>query len=484
MRFSIRKKLIISNVLIIAVPLAVALSLFAVFFNGPGDQYWETMEYIFDDDNGVYTVQSMMNTYRWKGDLKDTRKEMKAAGYHFVITKGGKVEYSDVTAADVAAAKKAAGDLYNMDTEYVVTKGSVTVVSCKNEEDSDFHGIAIHTSKIKAVSGDSYIKRYITLYLGFMILIVVAAVVLMNMIVSWWIARNILKPLKKIKVGSEMIRDGNLDFELTYNRKDEMGEAISNFDEMRSYLKDSVEERLRYEKYRKELINGISHDLRTPLTSIKGYVEGLRDGIATTPEKKLQYYEAIEKSVVSLEHLVDDLTSFSRVDMGGRAFETEKVELGAYFEDVVEEMTAEYSRDGLSISLEAAAEPVFADINRREMMRICHNLIGNTLKYRTADHSQVVIALKKYRDLVEIKISDDGPGVRAEELERIFECFYRSDESRTSPQNGSGIGLAVVRQITEGFGGTCRAENDHGLAIIMTLPLSREGDNDEENTHS
>ena len=484
MRFTIRKKLIISNVLIIAVPLAMALSLFAIFFNGPGDQYWETMEYIFDDDNGVYTVQSMMNTYRWKGDLKDTKKEITAAGYHFSITRNGKVVYSNITAADRAEARKAAGELMSTDSVYVVTRGSVTVVSCRNEKDSDFRGLAIRTSSIKADKGDSYIQRYITLYVGFMILIIVVTVVIMNMIMSWWIARTILKPLKKIQVGSEMIRDGNLDFELTYKRRDEMGEAISNFDEMRSYLKDSVEERLKYEKYRKELINGISHDLRTPLTSIKGYVEGLRDGIAATPEKKLQYYEAIEKSVVSLEHLVDDLTSFSRIDMGGKAFETEKVELGEYFEDAVEEMTAEYNRDDLSIRFEGAGEPVFADINRREMMRICHNLIGNTLKYRTADHSQVVIAVRKYREMAEIRIRDDGPGVRPDELERIFECFYRSDESRTSPQNGSGIGLAVVRQIAEGLGGSCRAENKEGLEIVITLPLSGKGDNDEKDTHS
>lgn len=88
MRFSIRKKLIISNVLIIAVPLAVALSLFAVFFNGPGDQYWETMEYIFDDDNGVYTVQSMMNTYRWKGGSEGYPEGDESGGLSFCYHKG------------------------------------------------------------------------------------------------------------------------------------------------------------------------------------------------------------------------------------------------------------------------------------------------------------------------------------------------------------------------------------------------------------
>jgi len=484
MRFSIRKKLIISNILVIAVPLAVALSLFAVFFNGPGDQYWETMEYIFEDDNGVYTAQSMMNTYRWKGDLSDTKKEMKAAGYHFMIKDDGKIQYSNITAADVAYAKKTVGKLYGTTSEYVITKNKVTVISAKND-DGDFVGVAIHTPDIKKQSGASYIQRYITLYLGFMILIIVVAVVIINMIMSWWIARNILRPLKKISVGSEMIKEGNLDFDLSYKKKDEMGDVINNFDEMRQYLKDSEKQRLLYEKYRKELINGISHDLRTPLTSIKGYVEGMRDGIANTPEKKLQYYSAIEKSVENLEHLVDDLTSFSRVEMGGKTYATERVELNDYYDSTIKELRTEYGNSNIDIILEKSVEPLYVNIERNEMMRISHNLIGNTLKYRKADHSKVVFSLKQKGNIAEIKISDDGPGVRTEELERIFECFYRSDASRTAPEKGSGIGLAVVKQIAEGFGGSCRAENDNGLAIILTLPVSKgESGNEKESINS
>lgn len=479
MHLNIRKKLIIANILVFVVPLAVTLSLFAIFFNGPGDQYWETMEYIFDDDNGVYTVQSMMNTYRWKGDLDDTKTEMKAAGYHFLIEKDGKIEFSNVTADDKAQAKKVAGSLYGTSNEYVITKGEVTVVSCKNETDSNFHALAIHTGSIKAEKGDSYIQRYITLYMGFMILIIVLTVVLMNIVLSWWLARNILKPLKKINVGSKLIRDGNLDFELVYNKKDEMGEAIDTFNDMRLYLKNSVDQRLRYEQYRKELINGISHDLRTPLTSIKGYVEGMRDGIANTPQKKLEYYGAIEKSVENLEHLVDDLTSFSRIEIGKDNYVKERVELNQYYEDAVKDMTTEYSKDNIEIKLEKTEGPVFVNIDPREMHRVNHNIIGNTLKYRGKNHSNVVITLAQKNNMAEIRICDDGPGVQPEKLERIFECFYRGDEARTSPGKGSGIGLAVVKQISEGFGGNCHAENQEGLAIIIDLPLST-GDVEDE----
>lgn len=116
----------------------------------------------------------------------------------------------------------------------------------------------------------------------------------MNGITSWWISRSILKPLRLLSLGTKEIREGNLDTEMEYRNKDEFGDVCRDFDDMRAYLKESVEQRLKDEKRRRDLITGISHDLRTPLTSIIGYLDGLLDGIADTPEKRTRYLKAIQ----------------------------------------------------------------------------------------------------------------------------------------------------------------------------------------------
>ncbi|MCI2061687.1 MAG: HAMP domain-containing histidine kinase [Eubacteriaceae bacterium] len=478
-KMNIRKKLILSDILIIVVPVLIAVVILAIFTAGPGAQTWETMENLFDDRDGIYTAQSEMQTLEWRGDLKGVKSEMKAAGYHFRIVYQGKVMYSSLTKDDIAEAKKAVGDLYDRNSNLTYTKGSTSVVLCYSAEDN-YRAVAVSTASIPASKGDmSYMERYIMLYIGFLIAIIIAVVVLMNMIMSWWIARNILLPLRKLSTASALIREGNLDFDIVYPKNDEMGDAISEFNEMRKSLKESVDERIRYEQYRRELINGISHDLRTPLTSIKGYVAGLRDGIASTPEKKMKYYEAIETSATVLENLVEDLTNFSRVDMGETHLNMELTDLTEYYRKSAEEISTEYVKDNVTISLDVPAEKVTAKIDRKEMGRINRNIIDNTIKYRTGDSSNIRVSLHVTdAGRAEVRITDDGPGVAEKDLENIFTCFYRGDISRTRSSEGSGIGLAVVRQLIVQQGGSVHAENDGGLAIVMDIPLA-EGGEDE-----
>jgi len=469
---SIRKKLILSNIFMIVVPLVVALITLFIFIMGPGAQSWETMENLFRDDNGAYTAQSLMQTLEWRGDIKDTVKEMTAAGYHFTVYVNGTAEYSDMTEADISAARQAIGAMYDDDSNYAITKGDTSVIRYNNAED-EYTAIAVHTPDIPAArDAASYMERYIALYVIFLVLIIVASVTLMNVVMSCWIARDILEPLKQLSACSRLIQEGCLDFQLSSDKQDEMGEVIRGFDEMRSHLQTSVEERMEYEQYRKELINGISHDLRTPLTSIRGYVEGLRDGIADTAEKKIRYYEAIETSVRGLEGLVDNLTNFSRVEMGQSHLDMQPTDIGAYLSGCADTMREAYIKDSVTIETTLPPQAVSVLLDQREMDRVMRNLIDNSIKYRTKDRSLVKIAAEvRPQGRVEIRVSDDGPGVPPEDLEKIFTCFYRGDAARTFPARGSGIGLAVVRQLIGQQGGTVRAENDGGLSIIMDLPV-------------
>lgn len=476
----IRTKLVISNILIIIIPIGIMCGLLGMFINGPGAESWETMETLYDDANGTYSAQSLIHLYKMTGNLEDIKQPMANAGYHFSVYKDGRQKFSSLTQNDLKYEDKAARKL-DRNLNYIVNKGSVVVVhEVFKIKGCTYEISAVRTDSLKnGENGVSYIKKYIFMYIAFLLIILIVSIVLLNILLSWWIARSILKPLSKLSAGSSLIRSGNFDFEMKDKRRDEFGNVINDFDDMRLYLKESSEGRRRYEQYRKDLVTGISHDLRTPLTSIKGYMEGLRDGIAGTEEMKAKYYEAIEVSVHNIENLINDLTDFSKLETGRFDFNPEITELNEFYKDSIETFNRKHFADSIVINMEECTDRIFVNINRQEFERVNANIFENSLKYREKDHSEVTVSLMKTENFAYIRIADDGPGIRENDVKQIFECFYRGDASRTLPGEGSGIGLAVVKQIVEGSGGKVNAENDRGLVITIKLPLLRGVENEE-----
>jgi signal transduction histidine kinase len=471
----IKKKLIVANILMIIISFGLAAGLLAVFFNGPGMSYWEIIENVVDDNNSVYSAQALMRTCTDRKHLPETKREMAKAGYHFRTERNGSIMYSSLTKSDLTAADDLAGTISRTQHNYTITRGKTVVIRKTFRDDgSTYQVTAVRTPETAAtadLTSGSYMKRYIEYFIGFLIVILLLAVIGLNLLLSRWISRSILKPLKDLSDGSDRIRRGDLDFEMSTDRKDEIGTVMNDFDEMRRHLQESVAERLRYEQDRREMIIGISHDLRTPLTSIRGYIEGLRDGIADTPEKREKYYRAIEVSTAGLEQIVSDLTDLSKLESGRNHFHLELVELNTWYNACVKDLQAGYLKDNVDIELRESEEPLYADLDIGEMQRIHTNLLDNTVKYRDKDSSKVTITLSSEDDDAVIRIADDGPGVKKKDLDRVFTCFYRGDEARTDPRRGCGIGLSVVKQIVEGFGGTVTAESDDGFAVIIRLPL-------------
>lgn len=249
------------------------------------------------------------------------------------------------------------------------------------------------------------------------------------------------------------------------------------FELTRRQLKMARETRDRYERNRKEMIAGISHDLSTPLTKIEGYACGLRDGIADTPEKKDHYFRMIIDTARHMGNLVQSLFLFSKLDLGQMEYHMEKVPLKAYLEDYVEEQSEHFKSQGLLLKVEAPREECVVLLDRIQFSRIVTNLLSNSIKYKTADLGHVVMSLSVPRkQWVQLAFSDDGPGVAPSDLSHLFESFYRTDKARTNPAKGSGLGLAVVRELVKGMKGIIWAENEtpHGLKIVMEFPLAKE----------
>ena len=256
---------------------------------------------------------------------------------------------------------------------------------------------------------------------------------------------------------------------------------------MAEYFEESVRQREQYEESRKQMLAGISHDLRTPLTSIKAYVEGLRDGIANTEEKKQKYYKALQTRTADLEALIDNLSLFSRFDRGEYHYSMEPVVLNEFLDNYFKENEMDFRENHLFLKKRSWTDvPLWISGDKKQLKRVLGNLVDNTIKYREQDETTLMVALYKKENCAYIELEDDGPGVPVEEREQIFETFYRGDEARQNPGNGSGLGLSIVREILKGHGAEIKAEageDGRGLKMIMKFPLKGENSY-EENINS
>jgi len=285
-----------------------------------------------------------------------------------------------------------------------------------------------------------------------------------------FVFRKVEKPLDILASGVREIGDGNLDYRIEYPGKDEFTPICEDFNEMAIRLKQSVEQTQRHEESRKELLAGISHDLRSPLTSIQAYVEGLLDGVAHTPEMQKKYLLTIKSKAEDIQRMVSQIFLFSKMDMDEYPVNLKPIRLDEEITALVRSTGAEYADQGLEISTELMPITVTADPD--QLRRILTNIIDNSLKYRHAETGHLQIRLEDQEHSCLMTLTDDGPGAPKEALGKLFDAFYRSDPSRQNPNKGSGLGLAIAAKAIRRMGGSIWAENapSGGLSILIALP--------------
>lgn len=298
---------------------------------------------------------------------------------------------------------------------------------------------------------------------------------------SWFLTHKIigriLSSLETLSEGVHQLRDGNLNYRIDYEKTDEFATVCDDFNEMADRLNEMVEARQKDYQNRKELIAGISHDLRTPLTSIKAYVEGLEKGIPTSPEGEKKYLETIQSKTKDLEEIINKLFIFSKMDMGEFPLNMERVEIFEELSKFTEENMKEYRDKGLDISfLEENKAKAYVKIDVTQFHNVLYNILENSIKYTDKKEAKASISYRIKDGNVVIRIADNGPGVDENNLENIFEIFYRTDTSRKNTNKGSGIGLAIAKKTIERFNGKISGENIRkgGLAIIVSIPIDGE----------
>ena len=251
--------------------------------------------------------------------------------------------------------------------------------------------------------------------------------------IGLWIYRSIATPLVKLKKATQNIKEGNLDFVLDVEGDDEFSELCRDFEEMRKRLKESAEEKVLLDKENKELISNISHDLKTPITAVKGYVEGIMDGVADTPEKMDRYVKTIYNKTNEMDHLINELTFYSKIDTNRIPYTFSKLNVEDYFGDCAEEVGLELETRGIELVYANYVESgVLVIADGEQIRRVIHNIISNAIKYMDKPKGIIQIRVKDVGDFIQVEIEDNGKGIAAKDIAYIFDRFYRTDVSRNS----------------------------------------------------
>lgn len=287
-----------------------------------------------------------------------------------------------------------------------------------------------------------------------MFIAIAVILVFTSLMLTHWIYRSVFRPINELNVAMRKIKEGNFEYTLQVDAKGEIGDLYRDYEDMRLRLKESAEEKEEQEKQNRELISNISHDLKTPITAIKGYVEGIMDGVADTPEKMDKYIKTIYNKANDMDRLINELTMYSSIDNNRIPYNFHRINVAEYFRDCVEEVGLDLESKNIQLNYEDLVEPstqIIAD--PEQLKRVINNIIGNSVKYLDKEKGIIDIRILDEVDSIRVEIEDNGKGIEAKDLPNIFERFYRTDASRNSSQGGSGIGLSIVKKIIEDHGG-------------------------------
>lgn len=297
---------------------------------------------------------------------------------------------------------------------------------------------------------------------------------LTSILLTQWIQKGIFTPINQLNTAMQNIAEGNLEYMLTTEEKGEIGELYRNYEDMRLRLKESTDEKFEHEQKNKELVSNISHDLKTPITSIKGYVEGIMDGVADTPEKMNKYIKTIYDKANDMDRLINELTTYSGIDNNRIPYTFRRINVADYFGDCVEEVGLDLESKNIQLNYDTLIEPstqIIAD--PEQLKRVINNIISNSVKYMNKEKGVIDIRILDELDAIRVEIEDNGMGVAAKDLPNIFERFYRTDASRNSSKGGSGIGLSIVKKIIEDHGGYIWATSKENEGTCMHFVIRK-----------
>ena len=302
----------------------------------------------------------------------------------------------------------------------------------------------------------------------------IAVLVIVAFSMAFWFYGAMILPLERLEQAMREIKNGNFDVPLnTEDVSSEMRGLMDDFEEMRLRLKENQEEKQKADSDAKEFLSNITHDLKTPITSIKGYVEGIQDGVASSPAQMDRYIRTIYNKANEMDHLIDELTFYTKIDANRIPYHFAILPAAQFFADCAEDLRLETEAQGFLFSYTAAlGSEVRIIADAEQMRRVINNIISNSIKYCDKKPGQIQMRVMDDGDFVRVELSDNGPGISKQQLPYVFERFFRADEAR-SFKGGSGIGLSIVKKIIEDHGGRVWAHSEPGKGMTILFSLRK-----------
>ena len=347
----------------------------------------------------------------------------------------------------------------------------------------DFHFSDNEKGSVMILKQENSFAEFLQRWGFFIITLILAIAIFLVIMFNRSLNKAIIVPLRELSIKVQQLKEGKLEgkIEISTGKKGEVNELAREFEKLREALNRVSKENKKYEENRKELLSNISHDLKTPITSIIGYVEGLKDGVADTKEKQGKYLNIVYNKAKSMNFLIDDLFVFSKLDLQKLPFHFEYIDLKKFLVHFVEEYQLDLEQINIHLTFQDDhLNKAIVRIDVQQIRRVLDNMIQNSVKHMNKNEKKITIVAKQAIDEAVIIVQDNGAGMAVENLEMIFDRFYRVESSRNSDKGGSGLGLAIARQIILEHGGVIKADSKlgEGTSITFTLPLKENGHNE------
>lgn len=300
----------------------------------------------------------------------------------------------------------------------------------------------------------------------------VMVLVMVSQIFTKRLVEHIMTPLDALAEGAKRIRSNDLTQDIEYQGDVEFEDVCDTFNDMRKSILTEQERIRKYEKARTDMIAGISHDLRTPLTAIRGTIKGLLDGVVSTPEQQNRFLQTAYRRTGDMDILLNQLFYLSKLETGNMPIDLLTIEISDFITNYVKGKQELFTNEELEIVADVKGVTGMITVDPEQLSRIFDNLLENSRKYAETKPLKIKISLDQIKEKVQICFSDNGIGVSEEKLPYIFDEFYRADESRNKKE-GNGLGLYIVKYLIESMGGNVKAENADGFYVYMMFKKNK-----------
>ncbi|WP_312095021.1 HAMP domain-containing sensor histidine kinase [Niallia sp.] len=469
------KRIFISNTLMVLLSLVVLLAIGSGMIN----MYHKTSIKNNQLNPNILKVESILKQNQGiNRDWSELSLSLEEYNYRLCVSKDDSLIYCNIRHPDDDI--KAFLQTLNLSADQLNVffgDGVTTIGQLISFEDESYAVVAVNYSiynQLIGVDRDYFEKFLITfLLVG---LAAIAVLLIISQLLTKRLVKHIMTPIHQLTESAKRIEEGDLSTPIINTGKDEFETVCISFNQMQFHLKEEQDKNAAYEKARTDMISGISHDLRTPLTSVKGYIKGLQDGIANTPEKQAQYLSIAYKKASDMDVLLQRLFYFSKLETGNLPFFPVETDLGKFTQKFALDIQDDLKHKNASIRVEISGSNHLVRIDTEQMRQVLANLVENALKYAGVVPIELSMKVTQENENEVLCFTDNGSGVSPEKLPHLFEQFYRGDESRNNQNSdGNGLGLYIVKYIIEAQGGTVIAENDQGLKFTMTFPSAKGG---------